>query len=86
MPDANTDANTDDMTDDITKALTDAAYIAVGLGVRAFQKVQVQRQELKKQFGPRAEEARSQLGSWARLVEDQLKVVEARLRTVRPPG
>ncbi len=34
--------------DDVSKALKDALYIGVGLGVIAFQKAQVQRQELQK--------------------------------------
>jgi hypothetical protein len=34
--------------DDVSKALKDALYIGVGLGVIAFQKAQVQRQELLK--------------------------------------
>jgi len=46
----------------------DAAYITVGLGVLAFQRAQVQRVELQKQF--------EGLGD---TVEDRLKVVEERL-------
>jgi hypothetical protein len=36
--------------DDIQKAVRDCFYITVGLGVIAFQKAQVQRQELRKQL------------------------------------
>ena len=43
---------------DFNHALKEAAYIAVGLGVLGFQRVQVRRVELMKQF----EEARDQIG------------------------
>jgi hypothetical protein len=36
------------MFEDATKVLKDALYVSVGLGVIAFQKAQVQRQELQK--------------------------------------
>lgn len=36
------------MFEDATKRLLDAVYVGVGLGVIAFQKAQVQRQELQK--------------------------------------
>ena len=36
--------------DDMTKFAKDALYVTVGLGVIAFQKAQVQRHELTKQF------------------------------------
>ncbi len=35
--------------DDINRTLKDSFYVTVGLGVIAFQKAQVQRQELRKQ-------------------------------------
>ncbi len=38
------------LADDLSKTLKDAAYITVGLGVIAFQKAQVQRQELRNQL------------------------------------
>jgi hypothetical protein len=37
----------DDLAQDLTKALTDAVYVTVGLGVIAFQRAQVRRQELR---------------------------------------
>jgi hypothetical protein len=43
---------------DLNHALKEAAYIAVGLGVLVFQRAQVRRVELTKQF----DEAREQLG------------------------
>jgi len=36
------------MLEDATKVLKDALYVSIGLGVIAFQKAQVQRQELHK--------------------------------------
>ena len=36
------------MFEDASKAVKDALYVSVGLGVIAFQKAQVQRQELQK--------------------------------------
>jgi len=42
--------------DEIGNVVKDAAYVSVGLGILAFQRVQVHRQELKKrlatQLGP----------------------------------
>lgn len=38
---------------DIEKAAKDALYVSVGLGVIAFQKLQVQRQELRKNIESR---------------------------------
>ena len=49
----------------------DALYAAVGLGVIAFQRAQVRRQELKKQVGKLGE-----------AVEDRMKLVEERLDDV----
>ena len=59
--------------DDINKTLRDGLYIGVGLGVIAFQKAQVQRQELRKQAravlheaGEVAEDAVAQIVQLAR--------------------
>jgi hypothetical protein len=60
MPDSN-------LADDVTKVLKDALYVSVGLGVIAFQKAQVQRQELNKSL----RESRQQL-------ESQLKAIVGR--------
>lgn len=61
--------------DELTKVLQDAAYVGIGLGVIAFQKAQVQRQELSKALQGAADDARS-------TVEDNLKLIEERLRSV----
>jgi len=60
--------------DDITKTLQDAVYVSIGLGVIAFQKLQVQRQELQKSLETASEGARS-------TIEDNLKLIEERLRS-----
>ena len=62
--------------DDIAKVLQDAAYVGIGLSVIAFQKAQVQRQELSKSLQEAVGDARA-------VVEDNLKLVEERLRSIR---
>ena len=54
--------------DDVTNAVKDAAYVSVGLGVIAFQRLQVRRNELSKL-----------LGGVGATVGDRVKVVEERL-------
>ena len=54
---------------DLTSTLKDAAYVTIGFGVLAFQRAQVQRQELSKQLGD--------LGT---TMEDRFKLVEERLQ------
>ena len=54
--------------DDVTNAVKDAAYVSVGLGVIAFQRLQVRRNELNKL-----------LGGVGATVGDRVKVVEERL-------
>lgn len=62
--------------DEVAKVLQDAAYVSIGLGVIAFQKAQVQRQELSKNLQGTIDQART-------AVEDNLKLVEERLRSIR---
>lgn len=45
--------------DDLTDTLKDAAYVSVGLGVLAFQRLQVRRQELTKLVEERVSSVRS---------------------------
>ena len=52
--------------DDLTNAAKDVAYVSVGLGVMAFQRLQVRRNELEKTLST--------------VVGDRVKVVEERLR------
>ena len=61
--------------DDIQKAVRDSFYVSVGLGVIAFQKAQVQRQELRKQI-------EGGIGGAQRNVSDSVKTVEERLEAV----
>jgi hypothetical protein len=51
------------LAEDITKTAKDALYITVGLGVIAFQKAQVQRQDIVKLAREAVKEAQSQLES-----------------------
>lgn len=44
--------------DDINRTVKDGFYVTVGLGVIAFQKAQVRRQELRKQLRANAEQVR----------------------------
>lgn len=61
--------------DEIAKAVQDAAYVTIGLGVIAFQKAQVQRNELSKSLQGTIDDARA-------AVEDNVKLVEERLRSL----
>jgi hypothetical protein len=54
--------------DDLANIAKDAAYVSVGLGVIAFQRLQVRRNELTKTFNEQ--------------VGDRMKVVEERLGAV----
>jgi len=71
--------------DDLTSAAKDAAYVSVGLGLIAFQRLQVRRNEVSKALSGQAEEARSALDGVGTLVGDRLKLLEERLgaRTIR---
>jgi hypothetical protein len=68
--------------DDVTNVVKDAAYVSVGLGVIAFQRLQVRRNELNKTMSEQAGTARSTLEAVGALVGDQMKVVEERLGAV----
>ena len=56
--------------DDLANIAKDAAYVSVGLGVIAFQRLQVRRNELTKTFNEQ--------------VGDRMKMVEERLGAVLP--
>ena len=58
--------------------LKDAGYVAVGLGVIAFQRAQVRRRELEQQLG----EAGQHIDRLATALEDQRKLVEERLEAL----
>jgi hypothetical protein len=61
--------------DDVTKVLKDAAYVTVGLGVMAFQRVQVRRRALHERLN-------SQFGDLPKRVEDRRRTVEERLEHI----
>jgi hypothetical protein len=69
--------------DDVTTAVKDVAFVSVGLGVIAFQRLQVRRNELTKAISTQAEEARGALDVVGALVGgavgERLKAVEERL-------
>lgn len=68
--------------DDLTNALKEATYVSVGLGVIAFQRIQVRRNELTKTVSEQAGTARSALEVVSSVIADQAKVVEERLGAV----
>ncbi|HEY9557490.1 MAG TPA: hypothetical protein VIR58_12195 [Acidimicrobiales bacterium] len=69
--------------DEVTAAVKDAAYVSVGLGVLAFQRLQVRRNELKKQLSRSTDEARGTLEVVGTLVGDRVKLVEERVDAAR---
>src|SRR3546814_11869183 len=69
--------------DEVTSAVKDAAYVSVGLGVLAFQRLQVRRNELKKQLSRSTDEPRSTLEVVGKLVGARVKLVEERVDAAR---
>lgn len=65
--------------DDVTNAVKDAAYVSVGLGVIAFQRLQVRRNELSKTLTEQTGNAKGAIDLVGSLVTDRVKVVEERL-------
>ena len=65
--------------EELTNTVKDAAYVSVGLGVIAFQRLQVRRNELMKALNGPTEEARGTLEMLASLVGERVKVVEERV-------
>lgn len=72
--------------DTVTDTLRDAFYVGVGATVIAFQKLQVQRQELTKALNTQLDEARTNakdsVDSVSELVEGRVKFLEQRLEEV----
>ena len=66
---------------DLSKTLKDAAYVAVGFGVLAFQKAQVRRRELEKQLTKAAADAEKNIEPVVEAVEASLDQLEERLPT-----
>jgi len=69
--------------DDVANAVKDATYVSVGLGVIAFQRLQVRRNELSKALSGQADDAKGALGVVGTLVDERLKLVEERLGAAR---
>ncbi len=67
--------------DDIQRTVRDSVYVTIGLGVIAFQKAQVQRQELRKQLGGAGDARTAALGR-VKEVEERLEAVEERIDAV----
>lgn len=63
---------------EIASVLQDAAYVGVGLGLIAFQKAQVQRQELKKSLKGVVDGAVNTVDSSLELFEERLRAVADR--------
>lgn len=63
-----------------TKTLKDAAYVVIGLGVIATQKVNVRRQELRKQLETQRKQLETQATTARELVEAQAADARAQLR------
>jgi hypothetical protein len=72
--------------DDVANLAKDAAYVSVGLGVIAFQRLQVRRNELTKAFNDQSGQALGALEAVGTLVGDRVKVVEERLGAVLDRG
>ena len=52
--------------DDLANAIKDATYVSVGLGVIAFQRLQVRRKELEKEIGERLKVVEERVGALRR--------------------
>lgn len=65
--------------DDISKTVKDGLYVTIGLGVIAFQKAQVQRQELQKQVESNLSGTRALVGESLKTVQERLEAVESRI-------
>jgi hypothetical protein len=68
--------------DDVQKGVRDSFYVTVGLGVIAYQKAQVQRQELRKQVEGGVGEAQRGIADSVKTVEERLEAVEHRIDEV----
>jgi hypothetical protein len=65
--------------DDVATAAQDAAYVSLGLGVLAFQRLQVRRHELHKALAAQGGEARGALELVETLIGERLKMLEERV-------
>lgn len=65
--------------DELANAVKDAAYVSVGLGVLALQRIQVRRNELTKAMSTPIEETKGTLELLSALVGERVKLVEERV-------
>jgi len=65
--------------EDLANAAKDAAYVSVGLGVIAFQRLQVRRNEMTKALSGPLEETKGTLEVLGALVGERVKLVEERV-------
>lgn len=65
--------------DGAAHAVQDAAYVAVGLGLLAYQRLQVRRRELETSLSGSTTAATSTVGIIASVVTDRVKMLEERL-------
>ncbi len=68
--------------DDITNVVKDAAYVTVGLGVIAFQRLQVRRHELSQALAGGGDAATGALDLVNTVVGERVKAVEERFIAV----
>lgn len=68
--------------EDLQKTVVDSFYVAVGLGVIAFQKAQVRRNELQKQFETNNGAAVEALTDTLKTVDERATAVEERIDAV----
>ncbi|HEX7168029.1 MAG TPA: hypothetical protein VF230_13710 [Acidimicrobiales bacterium] len=66
---------------DLTKTLKDAAYVAAGFGVIAFQKAQVRRREITEQFETQTADLRTQFAKVADEVEERIEPLVGAVET-----
>ena len=67
---------------DVRSTIKDAAYVGIGFAVLAFQRAQVQRQELQKRIEAGLGDARGGFEKLGEDVQDRLKLVEERLEAL----
>jgi len=65
--------------EDLAEVVKDAAYVSVGLGLIAFQRLQVRRNELTKALSTPVEETKGTLELIGALVGERVKLVEERV-------
>ena len=71
---------------DVRATIKDAAYVGIGFGVLAFQKAQVQRQELIKKLDAGLADAKGGVESIGSTLEDRVKLVEERMEALAKQG